>query len=118
MPPRHSQREIHPPQANRLVVPPSRAEITAHRTTPQQADLSADPVRLTDLPARLTIIQAAAFLKIPAILAYRAAEIGDLPMVHHGGPPMIDTAQLLVDLGVPTRQRENQRDDCTPGRHG
>lgn len=91
------------PRPQQLAVPPSRAEITARRAQRSPEDPAPTKVRLADLPRRLIIEQAAAFLKIPPILAHRAVETGDLPMINMGGQPIVDTGRLLADLGIPDR---------------
>jgi hypothetical protein len=55
---------------------------------------------LRDLPVLMTLEAAADFLRLPRLATYEAALAGDLPLVLVEGETLVDTHQLLEDLGV------------------
>ncbi len=63
--------------------------------------MSADD--LGRLPALMPLDQAAAFLRMSLHDIHDAIEVGDLPVVRRPGVVLVDTTQLLVDLGIDLR---------------
>jgi len=57
---------------------------------------------LRRLPAQLTVADAARLLRLPEVAIDDAIRAGELARASTaGGPVMVDTRALLVDLGVP-----------------
>ncbi len=61
-------------------------------------------MRLQDLPATLSIAEAAEILGVGRDLAYQAARCGELPTVRLGGWLLVRTDRLLELLGAPPRE--------------
>ncbi len=52
------------------------------------------------LPALMPLDQAAAFLRMSLHDIHDAIEAGDLPVVQRDGRVLVDTRQLLTDMGI------------------
>ncbi len=70
---------------------------------------------LQDLPAVLTIPQAAEILGIGRDLAYQAVRRGELPTVWLGRRLLVRTDELLELLGAPSRECTARQGEDTRG---
>lgn len=62
-------------------------------------------VELSELPATISVVQAAELLGVSRSAAYRAAAAGQLPVLRLGRRIHIPTAPLLAMLGVSPEER-------------
>ena len=64
------------------------------------------PMTLDNLPATLSVIEAAELCGIGRSAAYRAVHRGDLPTLRFGRRYRVPTAPLLEMLGIEDQERE------------